>query len=51
MSFLKNLPKESLVAIEATGIYHYQLAEGYICSRAILTFKNFVNVKKKYGFL
>ena len=27
MSFLKNLPKESLVVMEATGYYHYWLAQ------------------------
>ncbi len=26
-SFLKNLPKESLVVMEATGYYHYRLAQ------------------------
>ncbi|MCG8203706.1 transposase, partial [Tenacibaculum finnmarkense] len=26
-SFLKNLPKKSLVVMEATGYYHYRLAQ------------------------
>jgi transposase len=35
MSFLKNLPKESLVVMEATGYYHYKLAQ-FLCKQGVL---------------
>jgi transposase len=34
-SFLKSLPKESLIVMEATGYYHYRLAQ-FLCKQSVL---------------
>jgi transposase len=34
-SFLKSLPKESLIVMEATGYYHYRLAQ-FLCKQGVL---------------
>jgi transposase len=35
-SFLKSLPKESLIVMEATGYYHYRLAQFLFKERYLL---------------
>jgi transposase len=45
-SFLKSLPKESLVVMEGTGYYHYRLAQ-FLCKQGVLVSGvNLLSVKR-----
>tara|TARA_R110001606_G_C15247840_1_gene637008 strand:- start:43 stop:1014 length:972 start_codon:yes stop_codon:yes gene_type:complete len=46
MSFLKNLPKESLVVMEATGYYHYRLAQFLFKQGVLVSVVNPLSVKR-----
>ena len=45
-SFLKNLPKESLVIMEATGYYHYRLAQFLYTQKISVSVVNPLSVKR-----
>ena len=45
-SFLKSLPKESLVVMEATGYYHYRLAQFLYKQNIIVSVVNPLSVKR-----
>ncbi len=45
-SFLKNLPKESLVVMEATGYYHYRLAQFLFKQLILVSVVNPLSVKR-----
>jgi len=44
--FLKDLPKESLVAMEATGYYHYRLAQFLYKSDVVVSVINPLSIKR-----
>ena len=45
-SFLKSLPKESLVIMEATGYYHYRLAQFLYKEKQVASVVNPLSVKR-----
>jgi transposase len=45
-SFLKSLPKESLVIMEATGYYHYRLAQFLYKEKQVVSVVNPLSVKR-----
>jgi transposase len=45
-SFLKSLPKESLVVMEATGYYHYRLAQFLFKQDVLILVVNPLSVKR-----
>lgn len=45
-TFLKNLPKESLVVMEATGYYHYRLAQFLFKQNILVSVVNPLSVKR-----